>query len=290
MCALEAELGPLGGAQFAGPHEEQWRELERDLGRGLPAIPVEGAQQLADLARLSDRSEVPRLDRRECAFQVARRIALRAARGDRVPEDARAVSASAVRRVMATAGLDTPQQQQHVRGLDVSDRGASDAGEYPGLEPFAGALDRRRLKLRGQQRQPFPRDRLERVGACRLLGLPAGGRVDTVGNQPAGILASVACLSQRNIGVGAEREQLLAPCQTVLEAPQAGPGRGDEQVQPPLIEQLVGLLARLGGFYGRISEGHGGIGSRFARIPLADTPNRATLSTDDTGRCSTRKR
>jgi hypothetical protein len=53
-------------------------------------------------------------------------------------------------------------------------------------------------------------------------------------------------LGRRHLRIDAERQQLLFPTNTIFEAPPAGTGGVDQQVQATAASELVRLLSRLG--------------------------------------------
>src|SRR5690606_11303240 len=84
LFAVELELAPFGGAQFAGPDEHQRRESQRIHTTRLALIAVDRAQHLAELPGLSDGGAIRHLERLQCAAQVRTRIVFTAPCSDAI--------------------------------------------------------------------------------------------------------------------------------------------------------------------------------------------------------------
>src|SRR5262245_6036892 len=88
LLAANLKLVPLGAAQLARAHENQWRKPEGVGGARLPHVAVDCAQKLGDAFGLSDRSEVARGHRRERTTKVGGDVTLCPAGGNCEAEDA----------------------------------------------------------------------------------------------------------------------------------------------------------------------------------------------------------
>jgi hypothetical protein len=79
-------------------------------------------------------------------------------------------------------------------------------------------------------------------------------RIDTICDELPRLVALLTRTLEPDVGIGAERDQFLAPAHLILEPPQAPTGRRNEQKQPALVVELVRFLTRLGAANLRITE------------------------------------
>lgn len=104
--ARQVELGPLCFAEFAWPHEKEWRELQSVLGRSLPVIPIDRTEQLANSSRIGNRWMVSDDHWRERTSKIRCDVALCASGGDRITENLTAFRTQPVRSLIDASGLD----------------------------------------------------------------------------------------------------------------------------------------------------------------------------------------
>lgn len=102
------EFPPAGVPQFARSYEQQRRELEGHSRGRLPAVPVDAAQELPDLVRLSDGRPVSDGRCRQRPAQVERDIPRRPVRGDGVAEDHAGPGPHAPSTLISTSLLERP--------------------------------------------------------------------------------------------------------------------------------------------------------------------------------------
>lgn len=105
----------------------------------------------------------------------------------------------------------------------------------------------------------MPADRYRTKGGIAVEG-PLGGsllaihtRIDALADQSTSFVSQIACLDQRDLGKGAERQTLFLAREAVLQPPRSEAGFRDEEVKPLLVRQLVLFVARL-----RVAALHGG--------------------------------
>lgn len=113
-------------AQFARPDEHKRREFQSCLGRRLPAVSVDSSKQLTNAFRIRDRGMVTNHDRRECAFEVCRRIALRTTCRDGVAEHLACTLLRTVRGLVFPSRLQLPKRCKEFRRCDVPKRPRAD--------------------------------------------------------------------------------------------------------------------------------------------------------------------
>src|SRR5207237_882105 len=63
----------------------------------------------------------------------------------------------------------------------------------------------------------------------------------------AGLAGAVPRLLERDLRIAADGQSLARPAKAVIEAPGARASRGDVEIQPLAVCELVGLLGSLGG-------------------------------------------
>ena len=95
-----------------------------------------------------------------------------------------------------------------------------------------------------------------RLGGGLAGRLSLATRVDAGGHLGPRLGATCARQRQRDLRVGAERQRVAAALEDVVEAPEGGPARLDEQVQAVAVRQADGRGAGLCSPDLRIAEGH----------------------------------
>lgn len=89
-----------------------------------------------------------------------------------------------------------------------------------------------------------------------LVELALGRRVLALKEELLGVLALLARISQRDGGIGAERELLRLADESLGQPPDATSIGIDEEMQAAAVEQLAGHFPGLGVAQGQIREGH----------------------------------
>jgi hypothetical protein len=122
--------------------------------------------------------------------------------------------------------LDALEQLEHIHRAELGDGTRTDVREHQRFKGPYGFSERGWRQLLLLQRQPFARDRFERIRGRQLLGLPLAAGIHTGSELPARRVAALARLFQLCVGMGARGEAVLSAIVAVLEAPQLAPGRG----------------------------------------------------------------
>lgn len=142
------------------------KEVTACIGLSVPSI----YRRIADLVGLGHAGEVPGLGLLEGACQIAGRIPLGAARGNRVPEHLAGKRTGAMGGLDDAAGLDSAQGRQQSRHIDLGDRQVGD-GRQVFLDQPTLPLDRSRAQaLLCPLGQQFGTDCAEGVGGTLCLG------------------------------------------------------------------------------------------------------------------------
>jgi len=125
-----------------------------------------------------------------------------------------------MRRRMRAACLDAAQFTQELRRGDAPHRARAEVGKHERLEALRHARNGLRihramtpapaLRILGDHRgsrqacQPFARHEFEALGNRELVGFSLRARIDALGDEPTGRIASGARSLQRDVGVDAE--------------------------------------------------------------------------------------
>jgi hypothetical protein len=112
LTGLKVYFGPLGATKLAGANEYVGGQTQGGTRNRVPVVAIKGAQQLANLCRLSDGGAMLRLERRQRVLKVARGVAVGTARGDCVPQYLRKALLGPVCRLDSTPRLNLAQHRQ----------------------------------------------------------------------------------------------------------------------------------------------------------------------------------
>jgi hypothetical protein len=141
-------------------------------------VGIDRAHEFAELLRVGDRREVLRIAFRERAEQIRRHVALGAAAGDRVAEDASDDGARAVRGLVRTARFDLAQLREQVLRRNAVERPGAEPREDEVFEPVLIAPDGAGGQL--LLAEPLERDLLEAfataAAAARFLAAGSSPR------------------------------------------------------------------------------------------------------------------
>jgi hypothetical protein len=116
----------------------------------------------------------------------------------------RATLAGTVRGFVNPAALDALENFEHFHCAELGDRTGTDVREHQCFKGPSGLRERGRRQFLLLQCQPFARDSFERIRGRQILGLPLAAGIYAGSELPARSVATLACLFQRCVGMGAQ--------------------------------------------------------------------------------------
>jgi hypothetical protein len=124
----------------------------------------------------------------------------------RVPKDAQTRATNAVRCIRYAPCLDLLEHAQNVRRGHLRNRPITQLRKYKPLKLTAFTLERARLDRVLNQVEPLASYYLERIPECSLVRLTLRARINPISNQPSSLIPLLACTTQCDVGVRAERQ------------------------------------------------------------------------------------